>query len=319
MGNSSSGRYRVVVCGQRSAAQRCLEYLHGRDDTTICAIVTLPNDWQADLIDWGVKHRVRVFVGNVNLYTDEIAALRPDLLVSIQHPHLFRPPILRVPSRGGVNLHFGLLPRYGGCYPIAWAILNGESTTGATLHWMTEAFDEGDILAQVEVPIAAEMTARELYDAVSVVAADLFADNYPALAAGVLPAWPQNPSQTLYYNKDSIDFQKDKYVRWHRSAAETVRQIRAFSFPPLQWPVTCLRLPDGIRIEVMVAQARLCPESSIGAGVAAPGRVVEANGDGTLLVAGDDGTMIEIGRLDGQEPRRFLRTLGVSPTEVTFE
>ena len=46
-------RTRVVVCGQRAVALRCLEYLLGRPDTELCAIVTLPKDWQADLIAWG--------------------------------------------------------------------------------------------------------------------------------------------------------------------------------------------------------------------------------------------------------------------------
>jgi len=45
-----------------------------------------------------------------------------------------------------INLHFGLLPRYGGCYPITWSVLNGEKQAGSTLHYMEENFDEGDIL-----------------------------------------------------------------------------------------------------------------------------------------------------------------------------
>ena len=66
-----------------------------------------------------------------------------------------------------VLLHFGLLPRYGGCYPVAWSILNGEAEAGVTMHVMVEAFDQGDILAQQSVPIHSSMTARDLFDALS--------------------------------------------------------------------------------------------------------------------------------------------------------
>jgi len=172
---------RVVVCGEKWVAEECIEFLYNREDTEVCAIVTAPKDWQADLISFGAKRRLKVFVGNINDYFDELACLQPDFIFSIQYRPLLKSAILNLPTSGCINLHFGLLPRYGGCYPIAWAILNGEKQAGSTLHYMVEKFDEGDIIAQTSVPIKEETTARELFDSMSKAAAKLFIDSYPSL------------------------------------------------------------------------------------------------------------------------------------------
>lgn len=144
---------RVVVCGEKWVAERCLQFLYGRRDTEICAIVAAPEDWQANLISFGTERRIKVFVGNINDYVDVLASLKPDYIFSFQYRPLLKTAILNLPLHGCVNMHFGLLPRYGGCYPVAWAILNGEKQAGVTLHHMVEGFDEGGIIAQATVPV----------------------------------------------------------------------------------------------------------------------------------------------------------------------
>ena len=58
------------------------------------------------------------------------------------------------PERGALNLHGSYLPRYRGRVPVNWAVINGESETGATLHYMVEKPDAGDIVDQEKVAIA---------------------------------------------------------------------------------------------------------------------------------------------------------------------
>ncbi len=52
-----------------------------------------------------------------------------------------------------VNFHPSILPLYRGPVPSYWCIVNGEDTTGFTLHQITRRIDEGEILAQEIVPI----------------------------------------------------------------------------------------------------------------------------------------------------------------------
>ena len=54
-----------------------------------------------------------------------------------------------------VNVHPSLLPKYKGLNTHQRAIEAGDSTAGATVHWVTKELDSGGIIRQVEVPIHA--------------------------------------------------------------------------------------------------------------------------------------------------------------------
>jgi methionyl-tRNA formyltransferase len=244
--------------------------------------------------------------------------LRPDFLFSIQYRRLLRPPLLRLPRCGCINLHFGLLPRYGGCYPVAWAILNGEQYAGVTLHYMTERFDEGDVIAQAAVPIGSATTARELFDVLSAGAVQLFADTYPALCRGAIKARPQDLSKKLYYTQDSLDFERDRRIDWQQSGVMIQRQICAFSFEPFQLPSSLLRLPDGQHMQVTVTRTRLL-ESRAGCCMGGQtGHVLAVTPAGTFVVGTGDGAGLEIALVNNQNPRDFVASLGCTPEDVLF-
>ncbi len=306
---------RVVVCGEKRIAESCLNVLRACPNTDICAIVASPQDWQADLIQWGVSHRTKVYVGNINRYVDELKALQPDFIFSVQYRRLLRPKVLSIPRQGCVNLHFGLLPRYGGCYPVAWAILNGESAAGATLHYMTDRFDEGDVIAQTSVPVRPYTTARDLFDQLSEAGAELFRAQYPALRQGAgTIALPQDPSQRLYYDKHSIDFERDRWIDWQRCGVDVQRQLCAFTFEPFQLPATCLEGPDGRRFTATVAQARLCEGRALPSQPA--GSIVSFTPSGAVLAVSGDGVLLEIQTLNQQPAKDFIVSLGYDPQQA---
>lgn len=300
-------RHKVVVCGEKQVAQRCLDFLLRRHDTEVAAVITAANDWQADLPGWATKHRIRTFVGNINNYRNELAEISPDFLFSIQYRSLIKEPILAIPARGSFNLHFGMLPRYGGCYPVAWAILNGEPSAGATLHHMTPRFDDGDIVAQRSVPVTENTTARELFDALSDAGVALFAEVYGELLADRLSAKPQDLRQQLYYAKDSIDFKKDSLIDWHRPAREIQRRICAFSFEPFQLPITGIQFGEGRVIRAAVSDTEIVSEQGSGT---SPGEIVASCNDGSILVRAGDPALIRIRKLEKQNAAEFVKPTG---------
>lgn len=308
---------KVVVCGEKWVAEQCLEFLYNREDTEICAIVAAPKDWQADLISFGTKRKLKVFVGNINDYFDELAHLQPDYIFSIQYRQLLKSAILNLPTCGCINLHFGLLPRYGGCYPIAWSILNGEKQAGSTLHYMVEKFDEGDIIAQTSVPIKEETTARKLFDSMSEASAKLFIDSYPSLLEGTVKTYSQDMSRKLYYDNDSIDFNRDRVIDWGKTGDEIQRRICAFSFEPFQLPLTSLHLPDGKQSQATVASSRLRINSST-RHTGDAGHIFEVTDSGRLLVTTGNSDLIEIGLLNNRSPLEHIKSLACSPDNITF-
>lgn len=316
---SKNSKTRLIFCGEKEAAERCLDFLYDDKETEICAIIAAPQDWQSDLIGWAAKRRQKVFVGNINDYIDELTLMQPDLILSVQYRPLLRKPILKLPKHGCVNLHFGLLPRYGGCHPIAWALLNGEQVAGATLHYMSQQFDEGDIIAQTSLPVTSETTARELFDSLGEAAVQLFRETYPLLKAGAVVPQPQDLSQKLYYAKDSLDFARDRVIDWNKSGEAIQRRICAFSFEPFQLALTTVRLPNGSELQTNVSRTRM--RNGNGAhskSTQSVGSVLQVSESGSVLVKTGDGSSIEIDLLGKEPAKDFLGKLGCSPTEVLF-
>lgn len=86
----------------------------------------------------------------------------PDLMISVSFSQILKKDVLAVPPLGCINLHSGLLPKYRGMLPTFWAMANGESKCGVTVHYMDEGIDEGKVLAQEEVLIRKNDTLNDL-------------------------------------------------------------------------------------------------------------------------------------------------------------
>ncbi len=160
---------------------------------------------------------------NAQEVIDEVRATNPDFLVSFQAGQILRRALLSVPVLGAWNLHFGSLPRYRGVAPIAWAIINGERSTGVTLHRIDPGVDSGAILATAEVPIEREDTGRSLYDKCTDAGIRLFGEWWPRLRTGAVETRAQESDDVLYYNRHSIDFslrddQLAERLRGHRES-----------------------------------------------------------------------------------------------------
>ena len=130
---------------------------------------------------------------------------------------MLKPALLALPQRGALNMHGSLLPRYRGRAPVNWAVLHGERSTGATLHYMAEKPDAGDIVAQTAVPILPDDTAREVFDKVTVAAEMTLDAVLPALLAGTAPRRPQDLGEGSYFGGRGPD---DGIIDWNHDAAD---------------------------------------------------------------------------------------------------
>ena len=167
----------------------------------------------------------------------QIAECRPDFVFSFYYRSMLKAPLLALARQGALNMHGSLLPKYRGRAPVNWAIIHGETETGATLHYMTEKPDNGDIVAQTAVPILPDDTAKEVFDKVTV-AAELTLDGVlPALVAGTAPRRPQDLSRGGYFGGRKPE---DGVVDWSKSAVEIHNLVRAVA-PPYPGARTSLR------------------------------------------------------------------------------
>jgi methionyl-tRNA formyltransferase len=137
-------------------------------------------------------------------------------------------PLLNAARLGALNIHGSMLPRYRGRAPVNWAILHGEPQTGATLHYMTERADAGDIVDQLAVPILKDDEARDVFGKVTMAAEIILARSLPGLINGTAPRVPQQLEAGQYYGRRRPE---DGRIDWTRSATDIHNLVRAVAPP----------------------------------------------------------------------------------------
>ena len=153
---------------------------------------------------------------------------RPDFLFSFYYRHLLKVPWLAVPLRGALNMHGSLLPKYRGRAPVHWAIIHGESVTGASLHYMLDKPDAGALVDQQAVPILENDTALAVSFKVADAAQQVLHRSLPKLIAGTADARDLDLSQGSYFGRRTP---ADGRIDWHQNAAAVHNLIRAVAPP----------------------------------------------------------------------------------------
>jgi methionyl-tRNA formyltransferase len=228
-------RARAVVFAYHDVGVRCLKTLLSAG-VEVPLVVTVRDDpderrWYASVADTATDYGLNV-IAPPQANTPELARtleqLQPDFLFSFYYRSMLGAPLLRAARRGALNMHGSLLPKYRGRAPVNWAILSGETESGATLHYMVERADAGDIVDSQAVPILADDDAREVFAKVTVAAECVLARSLPALLAGSAPRRPQPKVPGQYFGRRTP---ADGRIDWLRPASEIHNLVRAVAPP----------------------------------------------------------------------------------------
>lgn len=130
-----------------------------------------------------------------------------DYIFGIHFPYIIKNELLDLPKIGFLNLHPAYLPYNKGWHTPSWAILD-DTLYGATLHFMSEEIDEGDIISQQELEILPTHTANSLYKDVLQLEEDVFKKALPKLISLRPTRYKQNSSGTSHNRKDLSKLQE---------------------------------------------------------------------------------------------------------------
>ena len=226
---------RAIVFAYHNVGVRCLEVLirHGVEVALVLTHDDNPGEtiWFDSVARTATQHAIPVITPqdpNTPEVVGRIAECRPDFLFSFYYRLMLKPPLLALAPRGALNMHGSLLPKYRGRVPINWAIIHGETETGATLHYMTEKPDSGDIVAQTAVPILPDDTAKDVLDKVTLAGASCLDRVLPALIAGTAPRIPQDLSRGSYFSGRKPE---DGVIDWSMDATAIHNLVRAVAPP----------------------------------------------------------------------------------------
>jgi methionyl-tRNA formyltransferase len=153
---------------------------------------------------------------------------RSDYIFSFYYRRMLPPEILKKARKGAFNMHGSLLPKYRGRAPVNWAILKGETETGATLHEMTAKPDAGRIVDQERVKIGPDETAIEVFRKVTDAAEKVLARKMDSFLQGKIDLRPQDLAQGSYFGGRTPE---DGRIDWSRSAREIHNLVRAVAPP----------------------------------------------------------------------------------------
>ncbi len=225
---------KICIAGKNDIAVEGVEFLlHSlgmcKDDILICLNKT-------DLGIDGFQRSFNKFSKDQGLNIvelDQVFDIPELIFISLEYDRII--PVHRFSSPELYNIHFSLLPKYKGMYTSVWPILNGDKTSGVSLHKIDLGIDTGDLIDQIEFPIDDSDSCRDLYFKYLSFGSLLFKNNIKKLLGRDVLYEKQSVDGASYYAKDSIDF-SNLMINLNKTAFEIKSQLRAFYFPEFQTP-----------------------------------------------------------------------------------
>lgn len=225
----------AVVFAYHNVGVRCLSVLLAQG-VKVPLVVTHQNNpnetiWFDSVARLAAEHDIPVITPddpNDEGVLRQIRALAPDFVFSFYYRHMLKQPLLEIPKQGALNMHGSLLPKYRGRVPVNWAIIHGETESGASLHYMTAKPDAGDLVDQQAVPILPDDTALDVFHKVTCAAEMVLHRSLPRLIANNAPRIALNLKSGSYFGGRKPE---DGRIDWSLSATRIHNLIRAVAPP----------------------------------------------------------------------------------------
>ncbi|SJZ38658.1 methionyl-tRNA formyltransferase [Trichlorobacter thiogenes] len=282
---------KLVICAYHNVGYRCIEELlrQGAEISLIFTHEDSPTEqiWFSSVRELAEANKIPYLTSSINEPENiqRVRQIAPDFLLSFYYRNMIKPELLELPDKGALNLHGSYLPKYRGRVPVNWAVINGETETGATLHYMVAKPDAGDIVDQEKVGIAFTDTAHDVFGKVNEAAVTVLRRAWPRLVDGNAGRIPMDLAAGSYFGGRKPE---DGRIDWTKSAVEIYNLIRGVTHP---YPGAFTKL-SGKKLIVWSARPL--------AGSGTPGQVVSLN----PLCIGTGNGLLELHRVQfdgGQE------------------
>jgi methionyl-tRNA formyltransferase len=278
---------RAVVFGYHNVGVRCLRALVAAGVEVPLLLTHEDNPaetiWFESVARTAAEYEIATIAPldpNAADIVERVAACKPDFLFSFYYRSMLKGALLALPKRGALNMHGSLLPKYRGRVPVNWAIIHGETETGATLHYMIDKPDSGDIVAQQAVAILPDDTAMEVFDKVALAAERVLRGALPALLAGNAPRIKQDASAATYYGGRRPE---DGKIDWSKDAISVHNLVRAVA-PPYPGAFTAVAGRPARVLRTRVLDSRDAPARDPSITVETGHLVASCGGGGSLSV-----------------------------------
>jgi methionyl-tRNA formyltransferase len=221
---------RVLLIGRDSFGKDCLKALLEQGEDLV-GVITVP-----DRAGQGKPNPTKEFATEAAIplllpsslkdpkATDWVKSRLPEVIVLAFVTDIVPKAMIDIPKYTAINYHPSLLPKYRGGSAIHWAIINGETETGVTIHYIDAGIDTGDIIIQERVPISPEDTVASLYfERLYPIGVRMIAETVRMIGEGKAPRIKQDDSQASY---QPVIQEKHVIIDFGRSAQNVHNLIR---------------------------------------------------------------------------------------------
>lgn len=222
---------RILFFGITQFAVQGLKKLIALDQAPVAVVLSPIHSQDIDTLKQICReHRIEVYTqANVNdpsFLSTVRTHLRPDLILTFTFDQKLSPGLIES-AANAINMHPSFLPYYRGHNPYFWPIANAETFTGVSYHFLTENFDQGDIILQEQIPIRPTDTCGLVIFNQEKIAVTLLARLLQMIESGnplprrVQPQgdYPKAPKPTL----------RDHFIRWEQPGETILNLIRALN------------------------------------------------------------------------------------------
>ncbi len=224
----------VVFVGSKSLGLSCLRTICDLDRTSVAGIVTCDDSRDgrsvlAEFRAFAATESLPIVVARGRAAAEEgIRELRPDLCLVVGWYWIISGRTLADVPRGLIGIHNSLLPRYRGCAPLVWAIINGESRVGISMFSLGEGVDEGVIWDQRAVSVRFEDYIGDVLRKIERASTEMLCQRWSGILDGKAEAVSQDHTQATFGARRTPE---DGRIDWNRSAVDVYHFIRAQSEP----------------------------------------------------------------------------------------
>jgi methionyl-tRNA formyltransferase len=174
-------------------------------------------------------------------FAERLREIAPDAAPVVAYGNLVPQWALDVPRHGWVNLHFSVLPAWGGAAPVQYSVISGDEVTGASTFLLEKGLDTGPVLGTLTETIRPRDTAGDLLGRLADAGSGLLVHTLDALEDGVILPVPQPAEGVSLAPRLTTE---DARVRWTHPALAVDRRVRGCTPAPGAWTT----LPDGSRL-----------------------------------------------------------------------
>lgn len=239
---------KVLLWGDALGAEMTVAAIGSSPLAGIVGAANLPRHWPllAQLAHKvNVPFLVQPFRRNAEAcgeFTNQLHNVAADVFLVNSFSMILPSHWLALPPRGTINLHAALLPQYRGANALNWVLVNGETKTGVTIHYVDSGIDTGDIILQEVLPIDFEDTALTLRTKISHLWPDMLNQVLEWIEKGNCPRRRQEEGKARYWQRRCPE---DGRIDWEWPAERIYNLIRALVKP---WPGAFFETAAGERV-----------------------------------------------------------------------